>query len=281
MNRIVIIIGVMLSLSWSLVGWSQSTDDIAALYQQGHYERVVLELQSPQTAALAQLRADALHKLGELPEALAVYNLAIQLDPSNGEAYLNRGICALSLNDHQRARADLAEARRIHPSNPKTWYWSAALAYAENDNALCFSHIAEAVKLNPDYLEAHYLGGALFYDEGALKDAEKAFVRCLEIDPGHALSQLSLSMVYTDQLRYSKANALLDALTESDDASVKRNAYYQRGVCRYESRDRLGACTDWEQAAALGDADAQELVETACVESKKKRLERRGVHVEF
>ena len=282
MERFAAVGFLLLSLGWTSNGWSQSSESVAALYAQGEYARVVEEVTAPQTAELAQLRADALHKLGQLPEALAAYDRAIQLDPSNGEAYLNRGICALSLNDIPKATADLAEARRIHPSNPKTWYWSAALAYSENQNELCLEHIAEAVERDPSYLEAHYLGGALFYDTGALKDAEKAFLRCLEIDPHHSLSQLSLAMVYTEQLRYSKANALLDVLaTNSDDATVQRHALYQRGVCKYESRDRLGACNDWEEAAKLGDADAQELLETACADAKKRKLERRAVHVEF
>jgi hypothetical protein len=88
-------------------------------------------------------------------------------------------------------------------------------------------------------------------------------------------------MVFTEQLRYSKANALLDALAESADDTVRTHALYQRGVSKYESRDREGACADWETAASLGDADAQNLVDTACADAKKKKLERRSVHVEF
>lgn len=281
MERSVVVGCLLFLVGWSLDGRSQTPESVAALYAQGEYARVVEEVQAPKTAELAQLRADALHKLGMLTEALAAYNNAIQLEPSNGEAYLNRGICALSLNDFSMAAADLSEARRILPSNPKTWYWSAALAYANNANDACLDHLAEAVRLDPNYLEAHYLGGALFYDTGALKEAEKAFLRCLSIDPNHALSQLALSMVYIDQLRYNKANELLEGLGESDDEGIRRMAIYQRGVSKYESRDRAGACEDWEEAARLGDADAQVLIDSACAEARKKKLARRSVHVEF
>lgn len=269
------------SLGWSVTLRSQSAEAVAAMYENGEYTRIVQELDHPESAELARLRADALQKLGHFSAAIDAYIMAIQMNPADGEAHLNRGICALSMNNYPGAKADLATARRIHPSNPKTWYWSAALAYAEGENDHCFNHLAEAVKQKPDYLEAHYLGGALFYDQGALKDAEKAFERCLEINPDHGLSQLSLAMVYIDQLRYSKANALLDALAVSTNDTVRTHALYQRGVSKYESRDRAGACADWETAANLGDLDAQNLIDTACADTKKKKLERRSVHVEF
>ncbi|MGF1564805.1 MAG: tetratricopeptide repeat protein [Flavobacteriales bacterium] len=269
------------SLGWPIAAYSQSLEAIAAMYENGEYTRIVAEVAHTESAEIARLRADALQKLGQFTAAMEAYNTAIQMNPADGEAHLNRGICAMSLNNYAGAKVDLATARRIHPSNPKTWYWSAALAYAEGENEPCLNHLAEAVKLKPDYLEAHYLGGALFYDLGALKDAEKAFARCLEINPDHALSQLSLAMVFTEQLRYSKANAILDALADSADDTVRTHALYQRGVSKYESRDREGACADWETAASLGDADAQNLVDTACADAKKKKLERRSVHVEF
>jgi tetratricopeptide (TPR) repeat protein len=72
-------------------------------------------------------RGIAAYRDGDLPRALANFDLAIQLDPSLSEAYVNRGIVLYRIRQFERALADIAEAKRIEraassksPPRPQT-----------------------------------------------------------------------------------------------------------------------------------------------------------------
>jgi curved DNA-binding protein CbpA len=53
---------------------------------------------------------------GDLYRAIAAFNLAIQLDPSSADAYIDRGIIFYRMHEFDRAFADIAQAKRIENS---------------------------------------------------------------------------------------------------------------------------------------------------------------------
>ena len=73
-----------------------------------------LELELTATDARSyRERGMAAYRDGDLPRALANFDLAIQLDPGLSEAYVNRGIVLYRIRQFERALADIAEAKRI------------------------------------------------------------------------------------------------------------------------------------------------------------------------
>jgi curved DNA-binding protein CbpA len=58
-------------------------------------------------------RGDLAYRSGDLPLALVDFDLAINLDPSSAEAYINRAIVFRRMGDMKHALADVAEAKRI------------------------------------------------------------------------------------------------------------------------------------------------------------------------
>jgi curved DNA-binding protein CbpA len=58
-------------------------------------------------------RGIAAYRDGDLPRALANFDLAIQLDPGLSETYVDRGIVLYRIQQFDRAFADIAEAKRI------------------------------------------------------------------------------------------------------------------------------------------------------------------------
>ena len=62
--------------------------------------------------------------------ALRDFELAIELDPRNGDAYSGRGFVHVSQGRHREAARDAAEAIRLGPSSPRLFY-NAARIYAQ------------------------------------------------------------------------------------------------------------------------------------------------------
>ena len=62
-------------------------------------------------------RGMSAYRAGDLVIALANFDLAIDMDPSLSDSYINRGIVFHRMGDLKRALSDVAEAKRIEKSN--------------------------------------------------------------------------------------------------------------------------------------------------------------------
>jgi serine/threonine protein kinase/tetratricopeptide (TPR) repeat protein len=92
------------------------------------------------------------HLVVDAPKlAVRDFELAIELDPHNGDAYNGRGLARVRLGRHNEAALDAAEALRQGPSSPRLYY-NAARIYAQcsgryTRRALELVH--QAIKLVP------------------------------------------------------------------------------------------------------------------------------------
>jgi len=59
------------------------------------------------------LRGLSYKRLGELPRALAEFSALIDIDPSNGSAYIRRWEVYQALGESAKAAADLAKGRAL------------------------------------------------------------------------------------------------------------------------------------------------------------------------
>jgi tetratricopeptide (TPR) repeat protein len=71
-------------------------------------------------AQFYRLQGIASYRNGDLPMAIADFDLAIRLDPNIEDAYIDRGIVLYRLHQSDRAFADVAQAMRIENSHQNT-----------------------------------------------------------------------------------------------------------------------------------------------------------------
>ena len=67
---------------------------------------------------------------GDNDKAIADFTEAIQLDPKNAKAYIDRGSAYINKGDNDKAIADCNEAIRLDPKNADA-YISRGVAYSE------------------------------------------------------------------------------------------------------------------------------------------------------
>ena len=119
-------------------------------------------------------------KLGQHTAAIADFDLAIRLDPSDGTAYDNRGLAQGKLGQYFSAIDDFDAGIRLDPND--------AAAYGNRGNAKAYlgQHIAAisdydvAIRLDPKYARA-------YVNRGIAKDNVRTTHRChRRLQRGHS-----------------------------------------------------------------------------------------------
>ena len=96
-------------------------------------------------------QAQQFHDAGDLNEAIASYNLAIELDPANALVYVCRAEARLEASgDHVAAMADCTKAIELDPQLAEGYGARAAIHIAHGDLALALIDLDEATRLSPD-----------------------------------------------------------------------------------------------------------------------------------
>ncbi len=196
--------------------------------------------------------AQKLEKEGKYEEAILLLDKAIEKDPQNIYALLNRGVDKSILGDYKGAINDYSKIIEIDSEN--------ALAYlnrGKNKKRLDDYHAAiedfeKAIKTK---------GGESFY----MDKVENPFVETgFEFD------------VEMEEIRFERgiARYKIDSLrTAFDDFNfcIQKNfelpaSYYWRGLIYLAYGKKTEACNDLNKSQELGDSDAHEMIERHCKE---------------
>ena len=194
--------------------------------------------------------AISLLRKGELEEAVAHYNKALDLNPGYGEAHYNLANSLLRLGRVDEAIAHYEKALEINPNNLSAHYNLAAAfvqsgkmdaaiehynivlerdpnqAAAHNNLGAALNrvgrmdeavtHYLKALELNPDNAEAHYnLGNTLLQME-RVDEALAHYEKALELNPNNAAAHNKLALVLRQMGRTEEAEAHLQKALEID-----------------------------------------------------------------
>lgn len=195
-------------------------------------------------------KAQKLEKEGKYEEAIILLDKAIEIDPHNIYALLNRGVDKSILGDYKGAIDDYSKIIEI-----------------DSDNALAYLNRGKNKKRLKDYNSAiedfekaiKTKGGELIYTDRV----ENSFVETgFEFD------------VSMEEIRFERGIARynIDSLrTAFDDFNfcIQKNfelpaSYYWRGLIYLAYGKNTEACTDLKKSHKLGDSDAKEMIEKYC-----------------
>jgi tetratricopeptide (TPR) repeat protein len=73
---------------------------------------------------------------------------------------------------------------------------------------------------------------------------------------------------YDEGVKYSSENNFSEAIKYFDQvialSANEVDALYSRGICKYKSDDKAGACEDWKKIQSIGKPDADKLILKYC-----------------
>lgn len=162
----------------------------------------------PNSITLLQNRARVLNNTGKTNEAVKDYDLIIELDSLNANAYLNRGMIKLYSGDVFEAKKDIDKRLDLLPEDEETWIAAAALNAILDNNREAIIYYNKLIDKYPKpefYAARAFCLIAIEDFMGASEDIALG----LELD--NEYSELYLCRAMLNKRRFENDRALNDA----------------------------------------------------------------------
>jgi tetratricopeptide (TPR) repeat protein len=189
------------------------------------------------------------YKQGQLDQALADYNKAIELDPKGAYAYYGRGNVYKNQGQLNQALAEYTKALQLDPTFAAA-YFNRGLVYSDQgklDQALPDFNLA--IQLDPTFAVAYNNRGIVYYKQGQLDLALADYNLAIEFDPKYAAAYNNRGIVYSDQ---GKLDQALSDYNQSLTLDPKNAAAYNNRGIVYSDQGKLDqALSDYNQSLTL------------------------------
>jgi tetratricopeptide (TPR) repeat protein len=182
---------------------------------------------NPDLAAAHHGLSVAYGQMGRHAEALDEIDVAIRLDPRNAVAHLNRGMALAALRRRDEALKEIDEAKRLDPEN----------ARLRNDigntltNALglvdaALQEYREASRLAPNVPEIHHNIGLMLFRLGRFSEAIAPFEESLRLNSRYRNARFFLADALSRVGRYPESieswTKFLELVPDGPDATRRR-----------------------------------------------------------
>jgi tetratricopeptide (TPR) repeat protein len=156
-------------------------------------------------AVLYVADADAYFAEGKLPQAIAAYEQAIELDPSDDIPYIRQSRLLVYSGDTARAVDRAAQAVLLNPTSPENLaYYCRALDW-EAQYSAAFEACSCAIELAPDYAEGYAFLAEVYADRGEWYNARATAEEAIAANFQSMDAHFNMGYVFEVQGRYSEA----------------------------------------------------------------------------
>lgn len=223
---------------------------------------------------------NALRKLGRVPEALAQYRRALELDPLHAPSHNNLGAELAEAGRYEEAVKHFATSLRLRPNDPPTHENLAGALRALGRNAEAKSHYEAALRLEPGRArsrqalaellaaagqpeaslalvqqgvqqapnspETHNHLGSTLAQAGRIEEAERHFREAIRLDPNFGLAHLNLGTALAASGRLKEAIGHLQSAARLRPELPETHS--QLAVALVNSGDLEAAVAPFQQA---------------------------------
>ncbi len=233
----------------------------------GLYEKTKLSgppLEDPLRDAVRELNVAAayyvrqgieLERAGQLEQAAAAHEKALEIDPQLVQAHVNLISLYGRLRQPEKAEQHYRAAVELTPNQAEAHYDYGVLLFGQGKYREAEQAFARALEINPFHPQAHNNLGFLKEQQGRLQEAIRHYRQALENQPDYRLAHFHLGRILVNQKNYREGiEHLLKTLTPEDEstpgylyalASAYARAGHREAALRYARQAR-------ERAAALG-----------------------------
>jgi tetratricopeptide (TPR) repeat protein len=194
-----VICGILL-LTLGVLTWRQCAmySDIETLF------RTTIERNPDCWMAYNNLGVAFLQK-GQVDEAIAHYQKALQIKPDYAEAHSNLGTVLLQKGQVDEAIAHFQKALQIKPDYAEAYsnLGDVFLQKGQVDEAI--AHYQKALQIKPDYADTHSNLGNAFLQKGQVDEAIAHFQKALQIKPDYAEAYSNLGNAFLQEGRVDEA----------------------------------------------------------------------------
>ena len=211
---------------------------------------------------LHQYRARIEDLQGNYRASAKDWSEVINRDKDEYRLYKERGTAFLNSGKFRESADDFSKAIRLEPADFELYLLRAKANKGQNDLKSAAQDLSIYLTYFPDDETVLLLSGELQYEGGNYVDALRSFNRCLMLDDSNPKYYKARGKTYL-QTRFYKY-AIEDLSMSLDLNNTDGETYYFKGLARYYSGDKSGACDDWKESALLGEAKAVEQLINNC-----------------
>jgi len=199
---------------------------------------------------------DGLLKLGELyyfvkqyDNAFAKINDALKVNVNLAKAYYLKGSIYKETGDTAKAISSLQTAIEQDNKNYGA-FLDLGLIYGARKNTIALEYYNNAISVNPVRTDGLYAKAKLLQDLEKTDDAVALYNQILKIDSLHTFSLYNLGAIELEVKKNPKT--ALGYFTRAINADPKyAEAYFARGVCYQELKDKNNAYADYNMCLQL------------------------------
>ncbi|HEV3164811.1 MAG TPA: tetratricopeptide repeat protein [Isosphaeraceae bacterium] len=239
--------------SGGISGWVRSNDVIP--FEQA-IDFFTYEIRSNPSAWAFCARGIIWDDRQEFDIAIADFNDALRLDPSDPLAYLNRGIAWSNKHDFDRAISDFNEALRFSPRDAVIYYNRGTARGFKQDYDHAIADFSEAIRLNPRYDAAFSNRGSAWTNKREYAHAVADFNEAIRLDPRNAVAYSNRGLAFSRQRSYARALTDYNEAIHRDpsDALSYNNRAWLLATCPASAfRDGKQAVSSAQRACELAD----------------------------
>lgn len=188
-------------------------------------------------------------RLGLYEESIQDYDHVLEVNPSFIEAYNNRGIAYMFMQNYQFAIQDFDQALKLNPDYAAAYVNRGSTYDSLGDYQRAIQDYDQAIELDPNYVAAYINRGSAYGIHGDYERAKQDFDQAIELDPNGAFAYVGSGLVYYSLENYQQAIYDFDRAIELDPNYAV--AYINRGSTYVALEDYQHAVEDFDQAIKL------------------------------
>jgi tetratricopeptide (TPR) repeat protein len=136
---------------------------------------------------------------GQIDEAIAHYQTALQMQPDYSDADYNLGNALLEKGQIDEALRHCERAVKLQPNDPEAQVALANVLFHKRRVDDAIDHYKKALAIRPYYFPAHYNLGRAFIEKGEVEDAILHSRLALSIHPDSTEAHINLGAALTDK----------------------------------------------------------------------------------
>ncbi len=186
---------------------------------------------------------------GKYEQAIALFDLAIELDPNNAEAYFKRGCANYYLTKNTTAIYDFTKAIELNPYNADAYAYRGQAYFYLNDYNTAIYDLTQAIELDPYNGYSYYYRGNSYYWTGENSKAVNDLLKAIELVPNYSWSYCTLAYAYSDRGEYDKAITNMNKAVELSPNDP--DFYHFRGWLYLTTHEYSKAIDDFSKTLVL------------------------------
>ena len=186
---------------------------------------------------------------GRYDSAAMAYDAALKVDPSYGDAHLQKTYLYIEEKKYDAAKAELDLYRKAANGSLLFPYTQALLEYHQGNTAAALEPLQHVLKVAPGHLPSLMLAGAVQFKLGAMAQAEQHLSKYLDGDPSNlsARKLLASTLLKVDRPRDALVVLAPALAADKPDAYVLALA----GEASLQNREPAKATAYYERASKL------------------------------